>query len=308
MIAVLQPKRSAVMRLGAPAKKPSRGVTGCAVALYHLLLLASIASAATHIAPSAKAPRMLQAFDPTVDHLPAGFTGNDFMAVFKAKTSPKKGEFETGDQYRQRQKALQGESYYAFQYSTLLRYDADRQGFRVTVFGDRLKGEAGLLTGDMRAIIVGESRKIVGHYSGSNAYGARVVVSKRVGVELAVAVSGAFMREDDALGHEFFLPMPSRQASLTKASLTFLLVFKPEPHEAGALTMTATDYYAPEISTPIEQTITWRYIFGGDASLWAYDKRTGEIFGKFALVGDLTRAPDAVPGPEGKVLDGPPPL
>jgi hypothetical protein len=50
--------------------------------------------------------------------------------------------------------------------------------------------------------------------------------------------------------------------------------------------MKATDYYAPEVATPIEQTITWRYIFAGDASLWVYNKSTGEILGKFALVGD----------------------
>jgi hypothetical protein len=254
--------------------------------LVGLLLLASISSVASLGAP-AKAHRILQPFDPTLDHLLPGFAGNDYMAVFKAMAAPKKGEFETTDQYRQRLMALRGERYYAFLYSTLLRYNADKQGFTVTVFGDRLKGDAGLLSGDLRAIVVGESSKIVGHYSGSNAYGARVTVSRRVGSELAVVVSGASVFQSSALGHDFFLPMLPQQASGRKASLAFLIVFRPEPHETAGFTMTATDYYAPEISTPIEQTITWKYIFGGDASLWAYDRKTGEILGKFALVGDL---------------------
>jgi hypothetical protein len=182
--------------------KSSPAVPGV-VSLPCAALLLLILAPAIHGAPAtktAKAPRPPQPFDTTLDHIPSGFAGNDFMAIFKASTAPKKGEFETSDQYRQRLMTLRGEHYYAFKYQTLLKYDADRQGFSVMVFGDRLKGDAALLPGNTRAIIVGESSKIVGHYIGSNAYGAKVAVSRKVGQELAVAVSGAFMLPSDALG------------------------------------------------------------------------------------------------------------
>lgn len=251
------------------------------------LLLALVP--AVHGAPATKAAkaRPPQFFDPTVERLPSGFAGSDFGALFKARsTIPKKGEFETSDQYRERLKAVSGDGFYSVALDLFAQYDADRQRFTVLILTKELQTEAAILLnryGDRPVLVVNQTRKESGKYVGSNAFGVRTKVTKVNMIEDAIVLGNPHYDDvDDRAGaRNFYIPLPSDRARATM--LAFLLVFKPEPIGGAGLTTTASSYKDPTLDFPLAVTTTARYLFVGDAVVWAYDKRTGEVLGKFKL-------------------------
>ena len=245
------------------------------------LLLLTLAPA-LHGAPApkaAKAPRPPQTFDPAVEQLPPSFAGSDFTDLFKAKSAAPKGEFETSDNYRARMKAVSGDSFYALPLDLSAKYDADQQRFKATIRADKPEAAVLIHSREARAIVVGETRRELGKYIGSNAFGVRAKVTMVHMTEDAVVINHAL---GGLVGfREMLVPVPSDRANATK--LSFLLVFKPEPIEGAGLTTTASGYSTATLDHPYERQTTYRYIFAGETVVWAYNKKTGQVLGKFKL-------------------------
>ncbi|HVT60838.1 MAG TPA: hypothetical protein VHR45_20875 [Thermoanaerobaculia bacterium] len=221
----------------------------------------------------------MKPFDPTVEILPPNYAGNDFMAVFRAKTAATKGEFETSKQFQQRASSLGGDLY-AFRFAAGLKYDADRQAFIVHPY------ITGVYTGETlysrsssdSALLIRDSDVVTGHYLGSNAMGAKVRVRMDTETNLAIVVPGDLTSQPNDLS----VRMSPEKARRDKAALAFLYVCQPIARDTG-ITKTVTVHIEPEIATPLERTLVFRYIFVDHAEIWIFDKNTGEILLKHLL-------------------------
>jgi hypothetical protein len=224
----------------------------------------------------------LEIFDPTVKQLPPNFKGCDFGTLFKSRSAAPKGEFETSDHYRERLKTISGDSFFAVALDLSVKYDADKQEFTTLIETEKLQSEAALVL-DMHSsiqpvIVVKQTRAESGKYLGSNAFGVKARVTKVKLVEDAIVISHLC---NDDIARNFNIPVSLDRAPSTKVA--FLLVFKPEPIGDAGLTTTASGYSSPTVDYPYEVMTTDRYIFAGETTVWAYDKGTGEVLGKFKL-------------------------
>jgi hypothetical protein len=66
-------------------------------------------------------------------------------------------------------------------------------------------------------------------------------------------------------------------------ALAFLLVFSAEARKGEGYTATDERYSSPTVTSPSDITTRSRYILAGDSSVWAYDKKTGEVLSKIRI-------------------------
>lgn len=229
----------------------------------------------------AKASRPPETLDPAITRLPPGFIATDFATLFKVKSTTPKSEFETTDHYRERIKVVAGDGFYGIALDLTSKYDADRQRFEAVITGEKLQSETDLLLHQIGsstpAIVVKSTRRESGTYMGSNAFGVRAKVTRVQMTEDVLLLD----HPSKELGWSFYIPVPVDRARTTK--LAFLLVFKPEPIRDAGLTTTASGYSESSVDFPYDVKTTYRYIFAGDTSVWAYDKRTGEVLTRYKL-------------------------
>jgi len=232
----------------------------------------------------AKGTAHLVPFDFSVDRLPLGYSGQDFMTVFKKNTVTQKGEFETTDAFRARLATL-GSNVYAFRFvPEEVKYDADQESFKVVVHIDAFYSSNSLYSGSLEdtALPVHSSDAITGHYVGVSGLGVRTRVEKdhETTDSLVVHSSLTSMLSSDKV----LVKMDPKMAAQRKSSLAFLFVCRPAQRETGP-TMTTTIHISPEVGTPLDRTLTLHYIFVDQVEVWVFDKTTGEVLRKAKIFG-----------------------
>jgi hypothetical protein len=257
-----------------------------AVAIVLVLLL--IPTAGQAVSPHKKASKVAER--PTSPPRPVntsltffqpGAVESDFGALFKAKTVTPKGEFETTEQYNRRIAEISGTEYYAVPIELTAKYDADHERYEALAITGSLQSETALATGChgcSPVLVLKNSGKHLGEYVGTNAFGAKSVVTKESEIEDAVVLA----HSDDKAGIlTFTFSVPLERAKAVK--MAFLVVFQPQPVEGIGITATAEGVSTPTRDEPYEIRKIDKYIFAGDAFLWGYDKTTGEVLGKIQI-------------------------
>ena len=213
---------------------------------------------------------------------------SDFDALFKAKMVPPKDEFETTTQYQKRLDAIQASDYYAVALDDPpYRYNADRQGYEAFLNAQDLpaplaiKSAFGSSRNEHPVIVVKRTSTSHGTYQGSNAFGVRATINKYTVAEDAVILRRPVNGGIAGIAISLFVPVPSERAR--SATLAFLLVFSTEERKGEGYTATDERYSSPTVDSPSDVTTHSRYIFSGDSSVWAYDKKTGDVLAKIRI-------------------------
>ncbi len=241
-------------------------------------------------------------FELTVDHLSAGYQGNDADRIYRAiekHENAAKGEFETTEQYearieQQNEQPLIGSlritSLFAFKAADLkLQYDADSGVIKIYVPTSFAVDDAGKVDSSRIAVKVQESASSRS-YLASNAFGATTMVREKdvKSIEIGVVHASDFELRNDAdpnldcfygpdLGCFYSeLHLVPEQARRLKRSARVLIVGSLD-HDAigkGAILGDAT------INSPTAYFGQLRYINLRLSEIWIYNPETGTVFAK----------------------------
>jgi hypothetical protein len=254
----------------------------------------------------------LKPFDASLHRLPPNFAGHDIKLIYaglaRRKERAEKGEFETTQEFEARKlretsapisPGLSLDSLLAFDIknsSGETIYDADAKAMTVAIaLGKPMSGTTFL--GSMRDFTV-ESAYEKDSYEGSNAYGAKVQVTRHRGTSFGLAIDNfkdfgmkryltsltrklgysADLHKTDAFVIE--ISMDVETAKRVKSGLTALAVVK----LSHPPTFTGTFYSKPTYNKPDEYFVIHNYLSAHLLELWIYDKNTGEVFAKLKTV------------------------
>jgi hypothetical protein len=228
-------------------------------------------------------------FDRSVVKLLPNFTGHDIKTLYKEMSTrsagAKKGEFETTEEFRvrvQRENAapvlgnLDKNGIFAFtieNYGGETLYDADQ---RIMTVGIRLSDawKDTNVESDKKAL-TSQSESSEETYEGSNAYGAKVQVTRLSGkhYEVAFSNSSQFGMTRSIL---IQIPMEVSTAKNVKDHLKSVAVVRLlEPY-----TFEGVLYDKPTLNLPKEHFYQFYYLNTELLELWVYDDTTGQIFAK----------------------------
>jgi|HubBroStandDraft_3_1064219.scaffolds.fasta_scaffold61447_4 hypothetical protein len=248
-----------------------------------LLVVGLVDIMSATLAESESGPRRSRAvvFDPDASRLPPGFTGQNFMTIFK-KLAATKGEYETTEAFRARARALATSAAFAFAITPEVEYDADARGFNISPYRDQVHAWSYAAdVSDLSSVLVKRIGAATGHYVGTNGFGATVRVERDKDSTLEVVVEYHSLVE----GSTVFLAIPPERAAQVRGKLRFLLVGRPRlaPGEETAA-ITSAEHVSPGIDHPYDIALSHRYLFAEELSIWVYDRSTGEVLGKLPFL------------------------
>jgi len=237
-------------------------------------------------------------FDDTVARLPPAFTGNTVEWVLKNRTIPPKGEFETSAEYNQRLETFQSELY-AFVPTELpnFEYNADTETFTAKIYPGVTEVQS-RIGWYFRPFGVHRTKLSESTYVGSNAYGAKALVTKAKWKLTQVVVE----ETEDILQHSFdsidiSFKIARDRARLAKSDLRILLLCSPKPEQfepAAPVDVTgATGYDISKatIDSPTEQWIYYVALRADLRQIWVFDRSSGQVYGRFFPSGAQIDAP-----------------
>lgn len=258
--------------------------------------------------PVASTTADVRSFDIQVDKLPPGFMGHNIKAIFDDLVAKKekavKGEFETTAEFEARLQhqaqmpilgKLDRNGYFAFvieNSSGETFYDADSQVMTIAI---ALRGgDESIYEKSDKKALVSQSESKREQYEGSNAYGAKAIVTRHLGTDYDIAFSnysgfgvsryidsGTRSRghTEDYFAKDVFMvriPMDVALAKEVKAKMRILAIVKLlEPY-----TYEGSFYDKPTISRPDEYFIQYHFLNTTLLELWIFDESTGRIFSK----------------------------
>lgn len=238
-------------------------------------------------------------FNVALDSLPAHFRGNNFETIYRSLCIEPKGEFETTAQYEERRLFLPAKVY-AFRLPTpSVQYDADRRTLTVTPnIGMFKEGWTSYSSG--WALVVNSTRKTVGEFVGSNAFGASTIVTKEEVREWGIIL-------DTPIGSGSGLPqivlsMEPGRARLMKSRVALIAVcavgldnipnrmIDEGLEDLREVTGIAID--SPTIDKPLSLTTYYYGLHIHSMALWIFDEETGKVLGKYSSRGERITAAD----------------
>jgi hypothetical protein len=220
-----------------------------------------------------------QSFDPSAASLPANFKPDDFVAVYRTLLAPPKGEFETTEQYEARRKPAAG--VYAFGgLLSIVEYDADKALFRVRFY--REKAIAGYSRARESMLQFSHTSETVRTYTASNALGGMVKASEIKEDRWGVLIP------DSGGESEFFMAVPPDRARELKPRLELLGIVRVGPESTPDLLKgvpntddTGYEHTKATFQSPRDVSIDYHAIRASVIGVWLYDKKTGEILGRY---------------------------
>jgi hypothetical protein len=227
-------------------------------------------------------------FDDTIAKLPPAFAGNTVEWVLKNRTIPPKGEFETTAEYNERLEKFQSELYiFVPNEPESFDYDADAETFSAKIYPS-VTDVHSRIGWYFRPFDVHRTTLSESTYVGSNAFGAKALVTKTKSKVTQVVVS----ETEDILRHSFdsiniSFKLPRDRARSVKPNLRLAFICSPKAEQFEPATPSdakgATGYDISEatLDSPTER---WTYYVALRAELrqiWVFDRSTGEVFGRF---------------------------
>lgn len=255
-------------------------------------------------------------FDITADKLPPNYKGTDIVRLYSllAKKAPlKKEEFETTAEYEKKINAGISDDIYAFKIDEgtglhgleLSPYDADSQKFQISLETEWLSQYT---FEDYRAsIIVKSLSKGTDSYIGSNAFGAKRLVTNFKAIQYGLALVnqqnfGSSSYDDNKYNTEtpltsirkvsLEIQIPPDKARALKSNIRVLLLCKPALYKSDEksslkrgndLIFENYDSSEATIDSPTSHFYERKYINVEILAIWIYDIRTGEVLSKTQL-------------------------
>jgi len=239
----------------------------------------------TSKAPAKAAPGGYEraAFNPAIKRLPVGFKGHSIEEAISAVQPGTKGEFETTAEYEARIKRVQAIKTYAFVYSDFgidnLRpeYDADHQEFAVWTSEDK-DGPLVMREHDdsMRALIVSRRVDEMSESTVTNGFGAVTKLIKTRFTFFGVVFSNRGPSRN--VRRQIDVPVARTIASSVKSRIGLLYVCE-GPSDPGFLSGLFI-MGPPTFDHPYEAFHEYKWLHVNLLSVWAFDKRTGEVLAK----------------------------
>lgn len=248
-----------------------------------LATLLAFASAPALVHAKASTTKPPEVIDVNVDRFPPGYRGADFDAVFRSKQSKPKGEYETSAAYLERLKGLSG-GLYAFGFTPEeVKYDADKQALIVVLRSDQAYTGGSLYSYDFdrSSLVVRESDKVTGSYTGQTGLGVRVKVRKDTQTDRSLVVGIATSRFFNLTS--ITLPMLPESALALRPSLSYFYVCQLAPGEVGPA-RNVTVSIPPEYPYNNDRTLLFRYLYVDKVSVWTVNSKTGEVISKTDLI------------------------
>ena len=243
---------------------------------------------------SANAPKAAaeKPFDLTLVKLPVPFSGNSVEWVLKRHGIAPKGEFETTAEYEDRVKAFQAQTYaFVRTEPEAFVYDADSETFTTRIYSGSTDVHS-KIGWYFRAFDIHEKKLSESSYVGSNAFGAKALVTKTKWKRTQIVTDDT----EDILALnrdpiDLSLNVPRDRARAVKPNLRVALIcsprldqFSPDP-DSGVTGATGYDIYEATIDNPSERWIYYTALRVDLLQIWVFDRATGEVYGRFSPQG-----------------------
>lgn len=211
------------------------------------------------------------------EKLPPNYKGNDFqkiyMKYFKAFSGKK--EFEKTQDYTKRLQSVNIDEIYAFRKTDkdnmYIIYDPDNEVFEISIY---TSFESLLMYPKTNNLFVLKTTdKKTASYMGSNAFGAKVAITKHEAQKYGVQLIGG------GLSYDLHIPMSISDAKKYKESLSVLLICKPYI-ENDTLAFMGSFYDKPTFDDPLERSYRIAVMNVELLEIWVYDFNTGKVFHK----------------------------
>jgi hypothetical protein len=272
-----------------------------------LLIVSLLISSAIILSPQRRQQieAEVRPFDIQIDKLPAHFSGHDIKAIYTELAARRskaiKGEFETTQEFEARIKReaaapifgrLDKRAYLAFviqNSSGETIYDADRETMTTAVV--LASGAENIYKPSDKKALTSKAEVAGEKYEGSNAFGAKTIVSRHTGIDYNVAFTNhqsfgisRYIKSDTLKrGHteDYFasdailikIPIGLDLAREIKPRLKVLAIVKLiEPY-----TYDGNFYDKPTMDNPSEYIIQYHFLNTELIELWIYDDATGQV-------------------------------
>ena len=235
----------------------------------------------------------MESFNLSTDNLPKNYQGNNTVKIYqKIKNKTKeKDEFEATEKYKERiitAISIEENSCYTFTGDILYdcKYDADTQTLTIPLWPSRksediIKGGNNLKLPFLKTNLENFQSST---YTGTNAFGATIKISKKRGDFYGIAVLN---NEDLVMGDSLLIihniPPNKDRVETLKKCINRLVIWKPKRPEGSDKLIekdSIYEYKRPTFDSPYDETFGGYWIFGEILEIWIYDKDSGKILWK----------------------------